>query len=41
MIRLSGEAKQGDLSGVYIHKFGCINQLCLLAYEYAPAITGA
>jgi len=29
-----GEAKKGDLSGVYVHKFDCINQLFLLAYEY-------
>lgn len=31
-----GEAKKGDLSGVYIYKFNCINQLFLLAYEYDP-----
>ncbi|HET9113240.1 MAG TPA: type II toxin-antitoxin system RelE/ParE family toxin [Burkholderiales bacterium] len=31
-----GEAKKGDLSGVYIYKFDCINQLFLLAYEYDP-----
>jgi len=30
----NGEAKKGDLSGVYVHKFDCINQLFLLAYEY-------
>ena len=29
-----GEAKKGDLSGVYVHKFDCVNQLFLLAYEY-------
>ena len=29
-----GEVKKGDLSGVYVHKFDCINQLFLLAYEY-------
>ena len=32
-----GEAKKGDLSGVYVHKFECVNQLFLLAYEYDPA----
>lgn len=32
-----GEAKKGDLSGVYVHKFDCVNQLFLLAYEYDPA----
>jgi len=29
-----GEAKKGDLSGVYIHKFDRVKQLFLLAYEY-------
>ena len=33
---VSGEAKKGDLSGVYVHKFDCVNQLFLLAYEYNP-----
>ena len=32
-----GEAKKGDLSGVYVHKFDCVNQQFLLAYEYDPA----
>ena len=32
-----GEAKKGDLSGVYVHKFDCVNQMFLLAYEYDPA----
>ena len=32
-----GEAKKGDLSGVCVHKFDCVNQLFLLAYEYEPA----
>jgi mRNA-degrading endonuclease RelE of RelBE toxin-antitoxin system len=32
-----GEAKKSDLSGIYIHKFDCVNQLFLLAYEYDPA----
>jgi len=31
-----GEAKKGDLSGVYVHKFDCVNQPFLLAYEYDP-----
>ena len=31
-----GEAKKGDLTGVYVHKFDCVNQLFLLAYEYDP-----
>ncbi|MGA8864802.1 MAG: type II toxin-antitoxin system RelE/ParE family toxin [Gallionella sp.] len=31
-----GEAKKGDLSGVYVHKFDCVNQVFLLAYEYDP-----
>ena len=32
-----GEAKKGDLAGAYAHKFDCVNQLFLLAYEYDPA----
>ena len=32
-----GEAKKGDLSGVFVHKFKCVGQLALLAYEYDPA----
>jgi hypothetical protein len=32
-----GEAKKGDLSGVYVYKFDCVNQLFLLAYEYDPS----
>jgi hypothetical protein len=31
-----GEAKTGDLSGVYVHKFHCVNQLFLMVYEYDP-----
>jgi mRNA interferase RelE/StbE len=31
-----GEAKKGDLAGVYVHKFKCNGQLTLLAYEYDP-----
>lgn len=32
-----GEAKKGDLAGVYVYKFKCNGQLTLLAYEYDPA----
>jgi hypothetical protein len=32
-----GEAKKGDLAGVFVHKFQCNGQLTLLAYEYDPA----
>lgn len=32
-----GDAKKGDLLGVYVYKFDCVNQLYLLAYEYDPA----
>jgi hypothetical protein len=32
-----GEAKVGDLAGVYVYKFQCINQQYLLAYEYDPS----
>ncbi len=31
-----GEAKKGDLAGVYVYKFQCVGQLFLLAYEYDP-----
>ena len=31
-----GEAKKGDLAGVFVHKFRCNGQLTLLAYEYDP-----
>jgi hypothetical protein len=31
-----GEAKKGDLAGVVVHKFSCVGQLFLLAYEYDP-----
>ena len=31
-----GEAKKGDLAGVYVYKFDCVKQLYLLAYEYDP-----
>jgi mRNA interferase RelE/StbE len=29
-----GEAKRGDLAGVFVYKFKCRGQLTLLAYEY-------
>ena len=32
-----GEARKGDLSGVYVYKFICVKQLFLLAYEFDPA----
>jgi hypothetical protein len=31
-----GVEKKDDLSGVYVHKFDCVNQPFLLAYEYDP-----
>jgi len=31
-----GEAKKGDLAGVYVYKFKCSGQLTLIAYEYDP-----
>lgn len=31
-----GEAKKGDLAGVFVYKFNCVGQLTLLAYEYDP-----
>ena len=31
-----GDAKKGDLAGVYIYKFDCVNQMFLLAYEFDP-----
>jgi mRNA-degrading endonuclease RelE of RelBE toxin-antitoxin system len=31
-----GERKKGDLAGVYVYKFQCVNQLMLLSYEYDP-----
>jgi mRNA interferase RelE/StbE len=33
---LSGEAKRGDLAGIYVYKFKSQNQLVLLAYEFDP-----
>jgi mRNA-degrading endonuclease YafQ of YafQ-DinJ toxin-antitoxin module len=34
---LAGEAKRGDLAGVYIYKFKSQTHLMLLAYEFDPA----
>lgn len=31
-----GEPKKGNLAGVFVHKFKCVGQLTLLAYEYDP-----
>ena len=31
-----GEAKRGDLAGVFVYKFKSRGQLTLLAYEYDP-----
>lgn len=31
-----GDAKKGDLAGVYVYKFQCLGKLFLLAYEYDP-----
>lgn len=32
----AGEAKRGDLAGVYVHKFPLNRQEMLLAYEWDP-----
>ena len=32
----AGQAKKGDLAGVFVYKFDCVNQVFLLAYEYDP-----
>jgi mRNA-degrading endonuclease YafQ of YafQ-DinJ toxin-antitoxin module len=31
-----GEAKKGDLAGVFVYKFQCVGNRFLLAYEYDP-----
>jgi mRNA interferase RelE/StbE len=31
-----GEAKKGDLLGVFVYKFNCVKQQFLLAFEYDP-----
>ncbi len=33
---LAGEAKRGDLAGVYVYKFKSQGQFVLLAYEFDP-----
>lgn len=33
---LAGEARRGDLAGVYVYKFKSQSQLVLLAYEFDP-----
>jgi mRNA-degrading endonuclease YafQ of YafQ-DinJ toxin-antitoxin module len=30
------DAKKGDLLGVFVYKFNCVNQQFLLAFEYDP-----
>lgn len=32
---LLGQEKKGDLSGVLVHKFDCVNQQFLLTYQWA------
>ena len=29
-----GQEKKGDLGGVFVHKFDCVNQQYLLAYQW-------
>jgi mRNA-degrading endonuclease RelE of RelBE toxin-antitoxin system len=31
----TGQEKKGDLAGVFVHKFDCVNQPYLLAYEWS------
>jgi mRNA interferase RelE/StbE len=31
-----GDAKKGDLQGVYVYKFECVRRQFLLAYEFDP-----
>lgn len=31
-----GVQKRGDLTGVFVHKFDCVNQPFLLAYQWNP-----
>lgn len=31
-----GHQKKGDLAGVYVHKFPCLDRQMLLAYEWDP-----
>jgi mRNA interferase RelE/StbE len=30
-----GQEKKGDLAGVFVHKFDCVNQTYLLAYQWS------
>ena len=32
-----GEEKKGNLAGVFVYKFDCVNQLYLLAYQWDEA----
>lgn len=32
-----GQEKMGDLAGVFVHKFDCVNQQYLLAYQWSEA----
>ena len=32
-----GEEKKGDLAGVFVYTFDCVNQLYLLAYKVEPS----
>ena len=32
----AGQANKGDLAGVLVYEFDCVNQVYLLAYEYNP-----
>lgn len=31
-----GQTKKGDLAGIYVHKFPCLDKQMLLAYEWDP-----
>ena len=33
---MCGEAKRGDLAGVFVYKFLCVGKHYLLAYEFDP-----
>lgn len=32
-----GQEKKGDLAGVFVHQFDCVNQQYLLAYQWCEA----
>jgi hypothetical protein len=32
-----GEEKKGDLAGIFVYKFECVNRQFLIAYEWDPA----